>query len=176
MTLYPELKKKQQEVNKIQGQINTNKNNMKDVVEQKNLTDQKIFLLHQQAFDVFFCPGDAHAFFGDLANGGKDLFFGPQFQKGSGMALSETGFTDGRQNGIAVAEQPQLVGHSALAFSQQTGGLFLGHGMLLQQPPDPQSFLDEVQILPLQIFHQSGKPGFPGIHIHDDAGNIGNSG
>lgn len=43
-----ELKKKQQEVNKIQGQINANKNNMKDVVEQKNLTDQKIFLLHQQ--------------------------------------------------------------------------------------------------------------------------------
>ncbi len=47
-----ELKKKQQEVNKIQGQINTNKNNMKDVVEQKNLTDQKIFLLHQQVQNI----------------------------------------------------------------------------------------------------------------------------
>lgn len=47
-----ELKKKQQEVNKIQGQINTNKNTMKDVVEQKNLTDQKIFLLHQQVQNI----------------------------------------------------------------------------------------------------------------------------
>ena len=47
-----ELKKKQQEVNKIQGQINANKNNMKDVVEQKNLTDQKIFLLHQQVQNI----------------------------------------------------------------------------------------------------------------------------
>ena len=47
-----ELKKKQQEVNKIQGQISANKNNMKDVVEQKNLTDQKIFLLHQQVQNI----------------------------------------------------------------------------------------------------------------------------
>jgi murein DD-endopeptidase MepM/ murein hydrolase activator NlpD len=47
-----ELKKKQQEVNKIQGQINSNKNNMKDVVEQKNLIDQKIFLLHQQVQNI----------------------------------------------------------------------------------------------------------------------------
>ena len=47
-----ELKKKQQEVNKIQGQISANKNNMTDVVEQKNLIDQKIFLLHQQVQNI----------------------------------------------------------------------------------------------------------------------------
>ncbi len=47
-----ELKKKQQEVNRIQGQINANKNTMKDVVEQKNLIDQKIFLLHQQVQNI----------------------------------------------------------------------------------------------------------------------------
>lgn len=47
-----DLKNKQQEVNKIQGQISANKNNMKDVVEQKNLTDQKIFLLQQQVQNI----------------------------------------------------------------------------------------------------------------------------
>jgi len=47
-----DLKKKQQEVNRIQGQITANQNNMKDVVEQKNLTDQKIFLLQQQVQNI----------------------------------------------------------------------------------------------------------------------------
>lgn len=43
-----ELKKNQAEVNKIKGQMSANMDKMEDIVEQKNLIDQEIFLLHGQ--------------------------------------------------------------------------------------------------------------------------------
>ena len=43
-----ELKKNQQAVAELQSQINENMGKMEAVVAQKNLLDQKVFLLHQQ--------------------------------------------------------------------------------------------------------------------------------
>ena len=43
-----QLKQNQSEVSKLEGQLSANMSEMKEVVEQKNIVDQQIFLLHQQ--------------------------------------------------------------------------------------------------------------------------------
>ena len=65
------------------------------------------------------------------------------------MPLRQAGLPEGGKHPIRVPQDPQLVGHSTLAFSQQPGNLLLGHVVLLQQPPDAHGFLNEVQVLPL---------------------------
>lgn len=47
-----QLKKNQSEVAKLEGQLSANLDKMEDVVNQKNLTDQQIFLLHQQVQNI----------------------------------------------------------------------------------------------------------------------------
>ncbi len=47
-----QLKNNQSEVAKLEGQLSSNMDKMEDVVEQKNLTDQQIFLLHQQVQNI----------------------------------------------------------------------------------------------------------------------------
>jgi len=47
-----QLKKNQAEVSKLQGQLSSNMDKMEDVVKQKDLTDQQIFLLHQQVQNI----------------------------------------------------------------------------------------------------------------------------
>ena len=47
-----QLKNNQAEVSKLEGQLSANMNKMEDVVEQKNLVDQQIFLLHQQVQNI----------------------------------------------------------------------------------------------------------------------------
>ncbi len=47
-----QLKKNQSEVAKLEGQLSANMDKMEDVVNQKNLTDQQIFLLHQQVQNI----------------------------------------------------------------------------------------------------------------------------
>ena len=47
-----QLKNNQAEVSKLEGQLSSNLSKMEDVVEQKNLVDQQIFLLHQQVQNI----------------------------------------------------------------------------------------------------------------------------
>ena len=69
-------------------------------------------------------------------------------------------------------QQPQFVGHRALAFAQKPRRLLLTHVPVLQQPGNAHGFLDEIQVLPLQIFHHGRHAGFPVVHAHDDAGDV----
>ena len=89
------------------------------------------------------------------------------------MAFCQLPLPQRRQHRVAVAQQTQLVGHGALALPQQPGGLLLAHLVFLQQMADAQSFLDEIQILPLEILHHGCHAGFPGVHLHDNAGHLG---
>ena len=89
------------------------------------------------------------------------------------MALGEVFLPQGFQHRLAVAQQPQLVCDSALTLAQQSGSLLLAHAAQLHELLDAAGFLDKVQVLPLQIFHQGGKAGFPVVHLHDNAGNLG---
>ena len=88
------------------------------------------------------------------------------------MTLRQVSGPKGVQHGVAVLEQPELVGDGALAFAQQPGGLLLAHAPLPDQPGNALGLLDIVQILPLQIFHQGCHPGLLVVHAHDDTGNI----
>ena len=47
-----QLKQNQSEVSKLEGQLSDNMDKMEDVVNQKNVTDQQIFLLHQQVQNI----------------------------------------------------------------------------------------------------------------------------
>ena len=47
-----QLKQNQSEVSKLEGQLSANMDKMEDVVNQKNVTDQQIFLLHQQVQNI----------------------------------------------------------------------------------------------------------------------------
>ena len=88
------------------------------------------------------------------------------------MALRQPRLPQGKQYRLAVLQQPQLVGHRALAFAQKPRRLLLTHVPVLQQPGNAHGFLDEIQILPLQILHHGRHAGFPVVHAHDDAGDV----
>ena len=47
-----QLKQNQSEVSKLEGQLSANMDKMEDVVNQKNVIDQQIFLLHQQVQNI----------------------------------------------------------------------------------------------------------------------------
>ncbi len=47
-----QLKQNQSEVSKLESQLSANMDKMEDVVNQKNVTDQQIFLLHQQVQNI----------------------------------------------------------------------------------------------------------------------------
>ena len=88
------------------------------------------------------------------------------------MALGELRFPQGIQHRFPMLEKPQLVGHGALALSQEPCRLLLAHAPLIQQPPDADGLLHEIKILPLQILHQRREARFLLIHAHEDAGNV----
>ena len=88
------------------------------------------------------------------------------------MALRQSPFPDGLQHPLPQAQQPQFVGDGALAFSQSPGRLLLGKVPPLHKTPDALGLLDKIQILPLQVLHQSGKPRFLVVHPHNEAGHF----
>ena len=88
------------------------------------------------------------------------------------MAFGQIFPVDGLQHRLRVAQQPQLVGDAALAFSQGLGSLFLGQPITLNQKPDPSGFFNETQILPLQIFNEGDHPALPVGHAHHQTGHF----
>ena len=88
------------------------------------------------------------------------------------MALRQLRLAQGLQNRLRMAQQPQLVGHGALALAQEPGGLLLAHVELPHKPGNPLGFLHEVQVLPLEILHHGRHARLPVIHLHQDAGHI----
>ena len=65
------------------------------------------------------------------------------------MALRKSGLAKGREHCLPVAQQPQLVGHGALAFAQQPRRLLLAQILGPHQCGNALGLLYKVQILPL---------------------------
>ena len=71
-----------------------------------------------------------------------------------------------------MAQEPQLVGHAALALSQEPCRLLLGKILGPHQRGNAHSLLHKVQILPLEIFYQGGNTGLLVVHLQQDAGHF----
>ena len=88
------------------------------------------------------------------------------------MAFRQAVLPECQQHFLSVAQQPQLVGHGALTFPQESGCLLLTQAAPLHQPGNTFRLLHKIQVLPLQIFHQGRQGRLPIVHPHNNAGNL----
>ena len=126
----------------------------------------------QQPVDVPLGLGYAHILPDDFPERPQGAFLVREPQQRPTVPLGKPGGAQCLQHRRTVAQQAQLVGHRALAFSQQPGGLLLAHPEMLHEIADALGLLDEIQILPLQIFHQRRHARFQIVHPHENAGDI----
>ena len=88
------------------------------------------------------------------------------------MALGELGLPQSGKNRVGMAQKPQLVGNSALAFAQLPCRLLLAEVSQLHEPGNAHGLLDKVQILALEVFHHGGQTRLPVVHLHENAGHL----
>ena len=67
-------------------------------------------------------------------------------------------------------QKPQGVGHGAAGFSHPLGRLLLGHVIGLNERLEARRFLHGVQVLPLEVFHQSQFGRFLVVSVHHHGG------
>ena len=89
-------------------------------------------------------------------------------QKDLGMARRELLLGDQPLHFVGEIEQAYRVGHRRTRFADAFGDLLLGHLELLGQRAIAFRFLDEIQILALQVLDQRDLQGLTVGHIHDD--------
>ena len=76
----------------------------------------------------------------------------------------------------AQTQEPQLVGHGALALPHTQRRLLLIQAVQVHQPRQPLRLLDVIQIPPLQILHQRHHARLLRVHRQQNAGHLRTSG
>ena len=79
------------------------------------------------------------------------------------------------QNLVTETQQTQGVCYGGTGLAHLSGGLFLGHVIVVDQSLISQGFFHRVQILTLQVFNQGQLRGFFVIRFDDDNRNFGQS-
>ena len=88
------------------------------------------------------------------------------------VALGQAVFPQSLQHVRRQLQQPQLVGHGGLGLADAPGGLLLAHAEHADKLVDARRLLDEVQIPPLEIFHQGDQAGVLHVHVQQYTGYL----
>ena len=88
------------------------------------------------------------------------------------MALREAVLPQGLEDVLGQLQKPELVRHGALASAQPPGAVLLAQAVHPHEVRHAPRLLEEVQVLPLQVFHHRKQARLLHIHVQHDAGHL----